>query len=163
MAKRKLSGISSIDLRRELDRRQNQLGKLMAQREKIAAELAQLDAELEAFGPVTVRRGPGRPRGSKNKRKTSKTGKTHKTGKRGRKARGTNRGAVTRSENSMTLTESLQKVLKGKTMGVTEVAAAVQKAGYKTNSENFRTIVNQTLIKNPKMFKKVSRGQYTAA
>ncbi len=154
MAKRKLSRISTLDLRRELDRRQSQLGKLMAQREKIAAELAQLDAELEAFGPVTARRGPGRPRGSKNKRKT---------GKRGRKTRRKNRGAVTRSENSMTLTESLQKVLKGKTMGVTEVAAAVQKAGYKTNAENFRTIVNQTLIKNPKMFKKVARGQYTAA
>jgi hypothetical protein len=45
---------------------------------------------------------------------------------------------------------------------VTQVAAAVQKAGYKTFAANFRTIVNQTLIKNRKIFKKISRGQYTA-
>jgi hypothetical protein len=68
-----------------------------------------------------------------------------------------------RPQNETNLAEALAKVLKGKTMGVTEVAAAVQKAGYNTNAENFRTIVNQCLIKNRNMFKKVSRGQYTAS
>jgi hypothetical protein len=48
-------------------------------------------------------------------------------------------------------------------MGVSEAADAVLKAGYQTNAANFRTIVNQTLIKNRSMFKKVGRGQYTAA
>jgi hypothetical protein len=48
-------------------------------------------------------------------------------------------------------------------MGVTEAATAVQKAGYTTNAANFRTIVNACLIKHKKLFKKVSRGQYTAA
>jgi len=153
MAKAKLSRVSTVDLRKELDRRQSQVGALMARRTRLAAELAALDAELDAFGETAlvaapVTRGPGRPPG--------------RTAKPDRKIRKANRGAKTRAENSMTLTASLQKVLKGKTMGVTEVSGAVQKAGYKTNAENFRTIVNQTLIKNPKMFKKVSRGQYTA-
>jgi hypothetical protein len=70
-------------------------------------------------------------------------------------------GAATRARNDMNLVESLVKVLTGKTMGVTEVADAVQRAGYKTSSPNFRTIVNQTLIKSDK-FKRVGRGQYTA-
>lgn len=61
----------------------------------------------------------------------------------------------------MNLVEALVKLLKGRTMSVTEMTAAVQKAGYKTTSPNFRTIVNQTLIKSDR-FKKVARGQYTA-
>lgn len=62
----------------------------------------------------------------------------------------------------MNLVEALVKVLTGRTMSVTEVTQAVQDAGYQTSSANFRTIVNQTLIKS-KAFKKVSRGKYTAA
>jgi hypothetical protein len=68
-----------------------------------------------------------------------------------------------RPRNETNLADALAKVLKGKTMGVTEAAEAVQRAGYQTTAANFRTIVNQALIKNNKMFKKVDRGQYTAA
>jgi hypothetical protein len=66
-----------------------------------------------------------------------------------------------RARNTMNLVQSLQKTLKGKTLSVTDAAATVQREGYKTTSPNFRTIVNQALISNPKVFKKVSRGQYT--
>jgi hypothetical protein len=52
-------------------------------------------------------------------------------------------------------------VLKGKTMGVAEAADAVQKAGYKTSSPNFRTIVNQALLRS-ELIKKLGRGAYTA-
>ncbi len=156
MAKPKLSRISTVDLRRELERRHSRVGAIQSRRAQLAAALASLDAELNAFGePVVVKRGPGRPPGSKNKKKRGKTG---------RRGRRSNRGAAaTRAQNTMTLTEALQGVLRGKTMGVTEVSKAVQKAGYKTNAANFRTIVNQTLIKNSKMFRKVDRGLYTAA
>lgn len=77
---------------------------------------------------------------------------------------GTVNGTVTggkRPKNEMNLVESLAKVLDGKTMGVAEVAEAVQKAGYQTTSKSFRTIVNIALIKSGK-FKRVDRGQYTA-
>lgn len=66
-----------------------------------------------------------------------------------------------RPRNESSLVEALSGVLKGKTMGVSEVSDAVQKAGYQTTSTNFRTIVNQALIASGK-FKRVGRGQYTA-
>jgi hypothetical protein len=72
-------------------------------------------------------------------------------------------GIRVRPQNSSSLVEALHKVLSGKTMDVTEVAEAVRKAGYNTNAANFRTIVNQALIKHKNKFKKVERGQYTAA
>lgn len=74
-------------------------------------------------------------------------------------ARGTGRK---RPKNESNLAQALHKVLKGKTMGVTEVAQAVQEAGYQTTAENFRTIVNQCLIRHRKLFKKLERGRYTS-
>jgi hypothetical protein len=45
-------------------------------------------------------------------------------------------------------------------MSVSDVAEAVQKAGYKTTSAKFRSIVNHHLMKGS--FKRVGRGVYTA-
>lgn len=72
-------------------------------------------------------------------------------------------GRRTRPKNSLTLVDALAKLLKGRTMSVTEASEAVQKAGYSTNSPNFRTIVNQALLKFKDRFKKQGRGKYTAA
>ena len=69
-------------------------------------------------------------------------------------------GVRKRPKNEMNLVESLARVLKDKVMSVTDVAEAVQKAGYKTTSPSFRTIVNQTLI-NSGRFKRTERGKYT--
>ncbi len=66
-----------------------------------------------------------------------------------------------RARNDQPLADALVDCLTGTTMSVTEVAEAVQHAGYRTTSPNFRTIVNQTLLKD-KRFKRVARGQYTA-
>jgi len=71
-------------------------------------------------------------------------------------------GVRRRPRNEMNLVDSLAQVLDGKTMSVTDVTAEVQKAGYLTTAANFRTIVNQALIREKKVFKKISRGQYTA-
>ena len=67
-----------------------------------------------------------------------------------------------RPRNEANLPDALVKVLTGKTMSVTEAADAVRAAGYITTSPNFRTIVNQALIRD-KRFKRVGRGEYTAA
>jgi hypothetical protein len=82
-----------------------------------------------------------------------------RTPSRGNKHRadGCGGGAI----DEMNLVAALAKVLDGKTMSVTDVSEAVQKAGYKTTSPSFRTIVNQTLINSGK-FKRIERGQYTA-
>jgi predicted transcriptional regulator len=71
-------------------------------------------------------------------------------------------GIRRRPRNEMNLVDSLATVLKGTEMSVTEVTQAVQEAGYMTTAANFRTIVNQALIRENKRFKKVSRGRYTA-
>ncbi|MEM9166892.1 MAG: hypothetical protein AAGB48_07680 [Planctomycetota bacterium] len=67
-----------------------------------------------------------------------------------------------RPSNAMTLVDAMHSVLDGKEFSVTDLALEVQRSGYNTTSPNFRTIVNQTLIKNPKLFKRVARGTYTA-
>lgn len=66
-----------------------------------------------------------------------------------------------RARNAESLVDAMHRVLNGTELTVTELAEAVQAAGYVTTSPNFRTIVNQTLIKDAR-FKKVSRGQYTS-
>ena len=131
---RGLAGISVVDLHAELQRRATGLPPLQKRYDELADELAGLAAEIEALGGTA--NGHARGRHSLN-------------------------GVRRRPKNSMNLVEALGKVLNGSTMSVTEVAEAVQKAGYKTTSPSFRTIVNQTLINSGK-FKRVGRGQYTA-
>ncbi|MFO0873998.1 MAG: hypothetical protein U0575_08520 [Phycisphaerales bacterium] len=138
---RRLRDISISDLHAELRRRHSQAKPLEARRAKLAATLAKLDAELASLGHhvggtavAAVRRGPGRPRGSRGPRPA----------------------------NTLSLVDTLQKVLTDKTLGVNEAAAAVLSAGYRTQSKNFRTVVNQTLLVNKGKFRKVDRGRYTA-
>ena len=128
-----LSGISIASLQAEIQRRTAAAAGLLRKRDRIARQLAAVEAKLQAAG-MAVEAAPTR-----------------------RVAGG---GGGRRPRNEMTLVEALAKVLNGKTMGVSEVADAVQAAGYKTSSPAFRTIVNITLIKSGR-FKKVSRGQYT--
>src|SRR5437660_12918852 len=71
-------------------------------------------------------------------------------------------GGGRRARNEQTLPEALHAVLKGKTMRVTDVAEAVQKAGYRTNSKTFRVQVNIALLNRKDLFKRVGRGEYTA-
>ena len=65
-----------------------------------------------------------------------------------------------RPKNTMTLVEALARALKGKTLAVREAAKAVVRTGYRTNSANFRTMVNIALIKSGR-FRRVGRGRYT--
>jgi hypothetical protein len=74
---------------------------------------------------------------------------------------GGRRGGGRRARNAQSLVDALKSLLNGKTMSVTDAAEAVQKAGYHTTSPNFRTMVNQSLLKK-EHFKRVGRGQYTA-
>ncbi len=123
----KLGGISYEELQAEMNRRAKFVGRLERRREKLHAELAEVESELAAFGALSASGGIRR-----------------------------------RPRNEMNLVDTLAKVLKGKTMSVTDAAQAARDAGYMTTAANFRTIVNQALIRETKTFKKVSRGQYTA-
>lgn len=145
-ARRGFAQLSTGDLRAELARRE---GDLARERARLASELARIDEEMGG-----VRRGPGRPRG----RRAGRPGRP--PGKRGPgRPRGSRSGRRARNESN--LVDSLKALLTGKTMSVTDATAKVQESGYKTTSPNFRTIVNQALLK-AKNFRRVSRGQYTA-
>lgn len=148
-----LARLSTADLRHELERRRGSLQELIRQRDALSAELQELES---AFGgsmaSTNGRRPVGRPRGSGGRRR----GRPPGSGSGGGKGR---RGP--RGRNATNLVDALRGVLAGTTQSVREVADAVQKAGYRTKSANFRTIVNQALLANSKLFRKVARGQYT--
>lgn len=140
-ARRGLANISTQDLEGELRRRRAGVGALERRRDRLLRRLADIERRIthvvgevggRAVAAIRGRRGRGRPRGQRR-----------------------------RPKNAKSLIQALADLLKGRTMSVTEASVAVRKAGYKTTSPNFRTIVNQTLIKSDQ-FKKVSRGKYTA-
>ena len=135
MARRSINGVTTDDLRAELRRRQRRLPALERKRKQLLTKLEGIEAEIGSIdGAATSRR-------------------------RGRAGAGR-----TRPRNEQTLAEAITKVLKpDKPMSVTGVAEAVQRAGYKTHAANFYTIVNQTLLREKKQFKKMGRGQYALA
>ena len=69
-----------------------------------------------------------------------------------------------RVKNEKSLVEMLEQVLGAATeaMKVGDIVEAVLKAGYHTGSDNFRGIVNQTLIKERRRFVSAGRGLYAA-
>ncbi|MCA9278172.1 MAG: hypothetical protein H6815_05190 [Phycisphaeraceae bacterium] len=146
-----LRGISTQALYDELYRRSHILAE---RRDELLAELDMIDAEMASLGASSSQ--PTRRSATRASTKRVSTG-----GKRAstKKRRG---GGRRKGKGGSTLEDSLVAVLTGKTMGVTEVADAVLKAGYKSDSPNFRTIVNQCLTKSDRI-KKIARGQYTAA
>lgn len=152
-----LSSLSIQDLQREINKRMQKAANLHRTRNKLMQQVAKLDAqiaEIEALRGGAVLHAanpgprPGRPAGRPATAAVASSGPR----KRGRKAK--NEGG--------TLVEFLQRMLKGKTMRVKEMPDAVKKEGYHTDAANFRTMINQALIKHTKIFKKVGRGEYTA-
>ena len=70
-------------------------------------------------------------------------------------------GAGSRVRNEKSLNDMIVAVLgkSGKAMGVGDIESAVRSGGYRSNSANFRGIVNQSLIKD-KRFTSAGRGLY---
>jgi len=129
MAKKVIAKVSTSDLQAELQRRRRQLPRLAKRRAKLLDQLKEVDAQIADLGGAA--------------------GKAPRAGV-GRK----------RPKNAKPLAEVMLKVMsKSKAMGVSDIAAAVKKAGYKSNAANFTSIVNQALIKD-KRFKQASRGKY---
>lgn len=173
-----LKDLPLSELNKEIERRREGAVELAEERAELVERIAEIDEYLDELGVSTATgRSRGRPRktaarshGGGRKRATKKSTKkaARKTTKKASKKKASRRGPTKprgsrkRHRNDTNLVGALQQVLDGKVMGVTEAANAVQKAGYKTTSPNFRTIVNQTLIKHPDVFAKEARGLYTA-
>ena len=135
MADSDVRQLSLPELHREMERRRRQLERrirtLTERREKLLEQLTEIESEI-AHAQVEIKANGGSIESP------------------GRK----------RPRNARKLADALADMLRERDMSVTEVSTAVQEAGYKTTSPNFRTIVNQTLLKDPR-FKRVGRGRYT--
>lgn len=132
------------DLRRELQVRERQLGKLQTKRDRLLIQLNRIDRQIAGMGGEVVaapkvRRGrpAGRPAAA--------------DGRRGRRRRATGRP----------LTEFIRDVLAKASEGMRakDIAEQVQKGGYKSHSKDFYGIVAATL-RDTKNFKRLSRGIY---
>jgi uncharacterized protein with von Willebrand factor type A (vWA) domain len=130
----KLNSVPLQDLRAEIRRRERRLATLHRKREKLMEQMETLDREIAEYAAITA-------------------AGTATLTKRGSPRK--------RPRNTVVLVDALKRVLDTRTLTVTEAAGAVQRAGYQTVSDNFRTIVNQALISNRKSFKKIARGRYT--
>ncbi len=139
MAKSKLSGMSIQALRAEISRREKSLTKLLRRQKALEKELQSVTSEIEASqGKRAGATSPG-----------PKTTKKRAAPSRRRRPR-----------NKQPLADVLGKVMQGKEkMSVGDAMEAVQATGYKSSSNQFRNIVNQTLNKDPR-FEKVGRGVY---
>lgn len=122
-----LSRVPTIELIRELERRKAMAGEFESRREALEKKRAGIEAELLAL---------------------------EARASNGFRWRHVNRsaGARARSANHQPLKAVLQRLLKGRTMSVTEAAEAVKKSGYKSNAANFATVVNLTLLKRKDLF-----------
>ena len=130
MARRSLgSGMSIAQLENLLAGRKAELTDKVRERTRLLARLEELEADIRRLG------GSARGRGGRG-------------------------GLAGRARNEKSLIETLEDVLKGgKPMKVGDITDAAQKSGYRSNSANFRSIVNQTLIKE-KRFGSAGRGLY---
>lgn len=128
-----LASVPTATLRAELERRVKEQERARATREELLEDLKAIERKIADLGGAVAR-----PRGRRGP---------------SRGQRGPGGGA--------SLPDVLQQVLAGKTMSVAEIAEAARAAGYKSSSDKFRQIVNQTLAKNANRFKRVGRGQYT--
>lgn len=151
-ARGSLSTIAVADLHREIARRGRIASKLAPKREALLKQLRDLDAQIgEHHAPSSAPETPRRA-AQATKGKQDRQGKPSKSAKVARTVRGTNK---------VSLVDALSTALQGKTLSIGEAIDAVRKAGYKSASPNFRTMVNIALIKKDR-FKRVTKGRYTA-
>jgi hypothetical protein len=138
MAKLRLAKASVEDLKNEIGRRQRKLPTLIAARDALNCQIAELEG-LGGVKPTAIRR--------------------RKAGRR-KAARRVVTPAVVKAARVGSLSSALMDALgaKGK-LSVAEAADAVLAAGYKSKSKDFQNIVGMTLAKD-KRFKRVGRGIY---
>ena len=163
------SGLSLADLRRMLEEKEGQLSGLAERRDELAAELAEVEAELAAAGGGgAMRRGPGRPPGKRGPgRPPGKRGpgRPKGSGRGPGRPKGSGKGKPGRKpgpKGQSELHNAIRAVLKGSSepMKLADIAVAVKKNGYATKSKHFPMIVGMRLTEMADA-KKAGRGLYT--
>jgi hypothetical protein len=128
------SNLSISQLESILTSRIAELQQLNKEHSKLSGQLADVERKIAALG-----------------------GKTRGRGRVGAFA------GVARVKNEKSLVETLDQVLSAASepMRVGDIVDGVLKAGYHSGSDNFRGIVNQTLIKERRRFVSAGRGLYS--
>lgn len=130
MPSKSITNLSIPQMLAEIRRRRQTLTKLVSRRRKLARQLAAIDQAIARSGGLL------------------------KSGSAPASASGR------RPRNKLTLADAMRQVMStSKPLSVSQIAAAVTKAGYKSVSKTFKTIIFQTLGRD-KRFKKHARGQY---
>jgi len=135
------SKLSIAQLERLLMGRRAELQDLQRERNQASRRLDEIDARIRELG------GSGRG------------GRGGRGGTGGGASGGGGGGRRVRNEKSLNNTIEAVLTKNGKPMKVGDIADAVKASGYRSNSANFRGIVNQTLIKD-KRFGSSERGTY---
>jgi hypothetical protein len=125
------TGFSIAQLQKLVQSRQTEMARLSRNRDKLLKKLDAVEAKLAAISGGAGGRGRG------------------------------GAGGGTRARNEVSLQDTIHQILSkaGGPMSVGDILAKVTATGYRSNSANFRGIVNQTLIKD-KRFNSASRGMY---
>ena len=133
MAKLRLAKASVEDLKREIARRQRKLPTLVAARDALNRQIAELEGLAGATPTAVARRKAGRKKAARR---------------------------VVKPAGAGSLSSALVEALTGKgKLTVAEAADAVLAAGYKSKSKDFGNLVSMTLSKD-RRFRRVRRGVY---
>ena len=152
MPRAKLSNVSIKQLVAEIERRKSRLTTLIAQRDVVNKEIA----ELEGLGFQTVA-APAPAPAAIAARRGRKPGRRGRPRGPGRPAKVVQVTQVTGKPLGAYVTQVLSAA--GKGLSVKEIEAAVRKAGYPTTAETIYNPIMKALAKGN--FKKVDRGIYT--
>lgn len=126
-----LKSLDTTALMAELKRRERNAKGLIKKRDKLARQLADVEAELSVLGATGSLRGSA-PSGGPRKR----------------------------ARNKVSLTDALAQAMEVRAVvSPAEAAELVKENGYKSTSQHFGMMVSNALTKD-KRFKRVSRGQY---
>ncbi|HSI33122.1 MAG TPA: hypothetical protein VK986_05980 [Tepidisphaeraceae bacterium] len=133
MARPASGSMNLAQLEKLVQARRSEVDKLNRQRAKVQRKLDAIDARIADLSGGATGGGGGGPR----------------------------RGPGSRVRNDISLQDLIHQILSkaGAPMGVGDIADKAKASGYRSNSANFRGIVNQTLIKD-KRFVSASRGMY---
>jgi len=133
MPRMSLAKLSTVALKKELQRRLEALPELIAQRDELNRRITEIEG-------VAVAEQAPRPTAAP------------KPGRKGPRAK--------RAKNAMSLPEALVQVIGGKkNVSISEAVAGVLATGYSSTSKDFPNIIKKTLA-NDKRFQRVARGVY---
>ena len=138
-----LASISTELLRRELERRRRGVESLLARRDSLRTEIAELDAKIRELSDEPPRAARGRGRGQGGRRSA--------------------RLALPRPKNAISLPDAIAlEVEVGQEITPAEAAKRVLASGYQTTAKTFTMVVANALSKD-KRFKRLGRGKYERA